>query len=62
MPNAVELKKPEMVQVKSLVLSAVGVQLSLLSDNQKDALLIALIYKAGGMANDGTVAPPKDWL
>ena len=48
-------------QIKALAQSAVGVMLNDLTQAQIKALLAVLLWKAGGVENDMTVAPLGKW-
>lgn len=47
--------------VKALAQSAVGIELTALTDNQKWALLGVLLWKAGAITDDATIAPLIEW-
>jgi hypothetical protein len=49
-------------RVVNLAQSAVGVQIDLLTAAQRNALLAVLLWKAGGIRPDGSVAPLNDWV
>jgi hypothetical protein len=49
-------------QILDLAQSAVGVSLSALTTAQRNALIVGLLHKAGGVTNDMKVKPLADWL
>ena len=48
--------------LKSSAQSAVGVALADLTASQRNALMVALLWKVGGINPDGTIRPLGDWL
>jgi hypothetical protein len=49
-------------QILQAAQSAVGVRLSDLTAAQRNSLIALLLWKEGGVKNDGTIAPLGEWL
>lgn len=59
------LKTPEqqvLENLRNVAQSAGGVPLADLTTAQRNALMAALLWKAGGIAPDGTIRPLAEWM
>ena len=59
------LKTPEqqvLSNIRTVALTAEGVALADLTTAQRNALMATLLWKAGGIAPDGTIRPLAEWV
>lgn len=61
-PNSRTPEQQVLDTLRTTAASAAGVALADLTTAQRNALMAALLWKAGGIAPDGTVRPLADWV
>lgn len=60
-PNSKTPEQQVLDNVRSTAASAAGVALADLTAGQRNALMAVLLWKAGGIAPDGTIRPLSEW-